>query len=212
MERVLAPEILDSLPADDPRARRSRADLRRINVLMGNARHLARELPADVRTLLDLGAGDGAFAQRIARDGMEITLLDRVSFSSAARTFNRVTDDAHAFLEKTSQRYDAIIANLFLHHLERDALRGLLERVERRTGLFIACEPQRSRMAYAASRLTWLIGASAVTRHDAVASVRAGFAGQELSALWPRSGDWTLSERAAPPFSHLFVARRHAAR
>jgi len=54
-----------------------------------------------------------------------------------------------------------------------------------------------------------LMGCNAVTRHDARVSVRAGFRDDELSRLWP-SGGWTLEERGAPPFSHLFVARRDA--
>jgi hypothetical protein len=37
-------------------------------------------------------------------------------------------------------------------------------------------------------------------------SVRAGFAGKELSAAWP-AGAWQLEERVAWPFTHLFVAR-----
>jgi 2-polyprenyl-3-methyl-5-hydroxy-6-metoxy-1,4-benzoquinol methylase len=211
MQRVLEPEVLDFLPCDDPRARRSRADLRRINVLMGNARHIARELDGTVRTLLDLGAGDGDFARRIARPGVRVTLLDRLAFPPAPG-FTRVQEDVHRFLERTDQRFDAIISNLFLHHLEREALRALLELVAIRTALFIACEPRRSRSALAASRLTWVLGAGAVTRHDARSSVRAGFRGHELSELWPRTADaWHVCERAAWPFSHLFVARRDGA-
>ena len=42
--RVLEPEWLDELPPQDPRAVRSRADLRRVNWLMGNARLIARVL------------------------------------------------------------------------------------------------------------------------------------------------------------------------
>jgi hypothetical protein len=52
-----------------------------------------------------------------------------------------------------------------------------------------------------------LIGCNAVTRHDAAASVRAGFAGRELSALWPARPGWRLREGRAGLFSHLFVAR-----
>jgi hypothetical protein len=51
----------------------------------------------------------------------------------------------------------------------------------------------------------WVLGCNAVTRHDAVVSVRAGFAGKELSAAWP-PGAWQLEERVAWPFTHLFVA------
>jgi hypothetical protein len=207
MERVREPELLDSLAADDPRAQRSRADLRRINFVMGNARHVARELGPDVRTLLDLGAGDSAFARRIARPDMKVTLLDRIAFPESPG-FIGVRSDAHHYLRKTARRFDAIIANLFLHHLDREALRTLLGLISRRTALFIACEPRRSRGALAAARLTWTLGASAVTRHDAAASVRAGFCGRELAELWPKNEAWVLAERAAWPFSHLFVARR----
>jgi hypothetical protein len=49
-----------------------------------------------------------------------------------------------------------------------------------------------------------------VTRHDAAISVRAGFSGGELSSAWPVAPGWSLMERSAPPFSHLFVARRDA--
>src|SRR5690606_611777 len=47
--RVVLPEILDSLPPDDPRAIRSRGDLRRINRLMGSLGWLLRALDALVR-------------------------------------------------------------------------------------------------------------------------------------------------------------------
>jgi hypothetical protein len=44
MRRVVIPELLDHLPQDDPAAERSRADLRRINFLMGNGRWVTRTL------------------------------------------------------------------------------------------------------------------------------------------------------------------------
>jgi hypothetical protein len=53
-----------------------------------------------------------------------------------------------------------------------------------------------------------LIGANAVTRHDAAVSVRAGFQGGELSALWPADPRWRLRECRAGLFSHLFLAQR----
>jgi hypothetical protein len=48
-----------------------------------------------------------------------------------------------------------------------------------------------------------------VTQHDAVRSVRAGFLGRELSALWPVNDEWQLSEQSAGLFSHCFIAKRH---
>ena len=54
-----------------------------------------------------------------------------------------------------------------------------------------------------------VLGANAITRHDAVASVQAGFADRELSALWPHAqADWRCHEYVAPPFTHVFSAVR----
>jgi hypothetical protein len=213
MERVLEPEWLDSLPPYDARAQRSRADLRRVNALMGNACHVARAL-ADANRIADLGAGDGSFMQRVVRrlrrPEVEVILVDRAALPDLQWQATAVTADAHEFLARPGPRFDAIVANLFLHHFEPAPLRRLLALAARRTPLFVACEPRRSRLALQASRLLGLLGCNDVTRHDAVASVRAGFFGRELSALWPEQDGWTLSEGPARPFSHLFVARRHA--
>jgi hypothetical protein len=103
---------------------------------------------------------------------------------------------------------DIITANLFLHHLDNQALARLLALAAGQAAAFVACEPRRSRFAAAGAHLVLALGANDVTRHDAVASVRAGFNGCELSALWPQG--WLMEERGAFPFTHLFTAR-HAA-
>ena len=197
--RSLEPEWLDTLPAEDPRAVRSRADLRRVNALMGNARIIARHL-GTARRIADLGGGDGSLMRAVARKlgrELEVTNVDRV----AGR-------EVFEFLAAPGRALDAIVANLFLHHLTVHDLRRLFLFASVRAPIFVACEPRRSRLALAGSRLMWFIGANDVTRHDAVISVRAGFSGGELSACWPLADGWTLLEQPAPPFSHLFVARR----
>ena len=205
---MLEPEWLDVLPPHDPRARRARADLRRVNLFMGNARRVARGIEG-ATTIADLGAGDGAFMRRVAPPGAQVVLVDRAGIAVDWDAVV-VSAEAHDFLARPGPRFDAIVANLFLHHLDEPALRRLLALAARRTGLFVACEPHRSRLALHACRLLGLIGCNDVTRHDAAASVRAGFAGRELSALWPDEAGWQLDERPAAPFSHLFVARRDA--
>ncbi len=102
---------------------------------------------------------------------------------------------------------DWLLANLFLHHFPTERLRELLALAAVRTSAFIVCEPRRAPLPLAATRLLGLIGCNAVTRHDARVSVRAGFAGEELSALWPSDGRWELREIAGGLFSHCFVAR-----
>ena len=222
MTRTLTAELLDSLPADDPRAVGSRRDLARINALMGNAKIVAHALSTgSVHRVLELGAGDGREAlrwgTRLAVRGSEITLLDhqpvvppsvRDGFRSAGWTCEVVADDALAFLESTEHRWDAIVSNLFIHHFETEPLRSLLDLIARRCDRFVACEPARTRLAYGASRALRLLGCNAVTLHDARVSVEAGFANREISSLWPKPVEWTLEERDAFPFSHFFHARR----
>jgi hypothetical protein len=222
--RRLEAELLDELPAADPRARRSRRDLRRINGLMLQANIMVRLLaghggPTPPRSLVDLGGGDGGFLLRLARSlaphwsGVHVTLIDRVDI--VAPETRRAMDVLGWRLEVVAAdvfdaltgvgRVDAVIANLFLHHFARPELQRLLAGIAAAAPFFVACEPRRSAVALGATRLLPAIGCNDVTRHDAMASVRAGFARKELSALWPMPG-WTLDERYAPPFTHTFVA------
>jgi len=104
--------------------------------------------------------------------------------------------------------FDAMIANLFLHHFPERPLAELLRAAAGLTRTFIAVEPRRWGPSLLVSRWLWLIGCSQVTRHDARVSVRAGFAGRELSPLWPEQQGWSLQEGPAGWCSHLFIARR----
>ena len=70
--------------------------------------------------------------------------------------------------------------------------------------------PRRHFTARLSCELLWLIGCNRVTRHDARASVRAGFHGHELSQFWPDPNAWKLREQSAGLFSHLFLATRTA--
>src|SRR3954467_11471062 len=85
--RLLEPEWLDEMPPQDPRAVRSRGDLRRVNWVMGNARLLSKHLHTGTR-LADVGSGDGSGMLRVARAlrprSVELTLVDRAPVVSAA--------------------------------------------------------------------------------------------------------------------------------
>ncbi|HYC45395.1 MAG TPA: methyltransferase domain-containing protein [Burkholderiales bacterium] len=223
LERTVEAEWLDALPADDPRAARSRRDLVVVNRIMGSAGIVRRALETRLSThaprIAEIGAGDGTLllgvAQACGWSRAQIVLVDRQPVVSAATEHRycalgcSVTveaADAREWLEGTREPYDAIVANLFLHHFETQALEAMLGAIARRTNLFVACEPRRARFPLAGSRMLGLIGCNDVTRHDAVLSVRAGFAGAELSALWPPRSGWTVQEGPAGLFSHLFVA------
>lgn len=227
MDRVVEPEWLDELPATDASARESRRDLRRVNALMGHARITAfnlRTLFVDRAPgrLIELGAGDGTFAVELARrlspiwKGVELLLVDRANLvggetSEQLRTLGwnvqAITADVFDFL-RAPPRADGIIANLFLHHFTSDELRHLFEQCAKFCDAFTACEPRRSRWCAGAARLLGFVGCNHITRHDAIVSVRAGFAGNELSALWPSSAEWICAEQSRGLFSHAFAARR----
>lgn len=227
MNRVVEAELLDSLPAEDARAVHSRADLRRLNFLMQHGRLMAREwrrlgIPAQVESVVELGAGDGTFCLTLLRSltplclAGEITLVDRQPIVSEqtrgalAKIAGRVKiarADVFEWLESAPPT-TVIIANLFLHHFEERELRHLLALVSERTQFFIACEPRRAGWSLFNSRLLGLIGCNDVTRHDAVVSVRAGFVGEELPRLWPEASGWEVREGKAGLFSHGFTARR----
>lgn len=226
MQRVVHPELLDELPSDDPRAIRSRKDLRRLNRIMGHARMVATLLRrANFHSwgkgIVDLGAGDGAFLLSVAPHlpRLHAVLVDKRGvideqvfdgFRALGWSLEGFGSDVFETLsEMPSVRGPAAIANLFLHHFCTDELKRLLQLIAERVDLFIACEPRRSGLALAASRLVRCIGCNHVTRHDAVASVRAGFADHELTDLW-KATDWQIEEGKFGLFSHyFFAARKH---
>lgn len=243
MKRIVEPELLDTLPPDDPRALRSRRDLRRVNAWMRNHAIMARALEQNwngpvPKQITELGAGDGNFLLRVAQRlgplgvpplggpdrlkpelrtrNVNATLLDRqknvssetlAAFASLGWRAEAVVADVFDW-PKTSNAGGVVIANLFLHHFEDARLSELLQKISERARLFIAVEPFRFAHPFLCSRLLWLIGCNAVTRHDAAVSVRAGFSGSEISTLWPDQQNWRLTEQRAGFFSHLFIARR----
>lgn len=226
-------EWLDELPADDPRAIRSRRDLARVNMWMlqagSMARALARHGAGTPRTILDLGSGDGTFMLRVAShlvprwSNVTVILLDqqnivtpatRNGFRALGWNVRTVTADLLTGLKDGALGdIDIVTANLVLHHFPAPELSQLLSQVATLAPLFVACETRRAPFAVLASRLLWFIGCNDVTRHDAVLSVQAGFTDHELSNAWPSESGWELHEHSARLFTHCFVAKRvrHAA-
>ena len=228
MKRIVEAEWLDNLPAQDPGAVGSRKDLQRLNAWMGSPGRFAslmnRELEPTVPCqIADLGGGDGRFFLRAARllqktvRAGRVTIVDRHSIvaqqtrEDLARLgwqLKLTQADVFAWLEQQNERvWDLMAANLFLHHFTDAQLSRLLAAAGRVSRMFVALEPRRSLLALAFSGCVRVIGCNHVTRHDAPASVRAGFSGNELTRLWQRDQNWALEERRAGWFAHMFVAR-----
>src|SRR5262245_33626272 len=135
MRRRVEPELLDLLPADDPRARRSRKDLQRVNAWMGHAKLVAAALRLacdgqPLHSIVELGAGDGEFLLRVARQ-LAAGSVTRVLLLDRQNLVRPETRDAFAALrcqveslqtelldwlkQPTKLQFDAMVANLFLH-------------------------------------------------------------------------------------------------
>lgn len=226
IDRIVEPEWLDRLPAQDCRAAGSRADLRRVNRLMGHARTVAVAIQSQLGQsswqLAELGAGDGSFAFSVVRQfapemrPQSVALVDRIpvietdtvrAFAKLGIEASPVRADVFDWL-RSAPPTSVLFANLFLHHFASAQLRELFTLAEERCTTFVACEPRRSQLAYYATKLLRLIGCNEVTRHDSVISVRAGFSGSELTQLWPNTGQWHIAEGSAGLFSHLFTGYR----
>lgn len=187
--------------------------------------------------VLELGAGDGSLMLAVARSlwpiwpSVQISLLDRVPLlcDDTKRRYAAMGWAASGHIQDALEwarqpeptvrwgssdalRFDVIVSHLFLHHFEAAELATLLRAAARRCDHFFACEPRRAPLAWAASHLVGALGANAVTRGDAVLSVRAGFRATELSGAWDAvAPGWTLQESQAGWFSHRFVAERDRA-
>jgi hypothetical protein len=248
--RIVSPEMLDHLAANDPAAQHSRRDLQRIHRVMGSSAIVARgwkalwpdfhqhPRPADAAPLrvLELGAGDGSLLLAVARrlgprwPAVHLTLLDRQDIVSPAtlaayralgwQVKVHVADvldwaqaQAHARTGAApAPAWNLISTCLFLHHFDGVQLDLLLRAAAATSSRFYASEPRRAVLALAGSYLVGALGANAVTREDAVLSVRAGFRAQELTQRWPAAvEDWACTEHAAGWFSHCFSARRQGA-
>jgi hypothetical protein len=224
--RRLETELLDVLPAHEPAAARSRRDHKLLNAVMMHPVIMARRMRchtvAAPRRIIELGAGDGSLMLRLGRrlarhwPGVGVVLVDRQDIVTpetrqAISTFGwraaHVTQDVFDYLA-VAEPADIIIANLFLHHFRAAQLSEIFMRCANLAPVFIALEPRRAGFPLLGSRMIGLLGCNYVSRHDAVASVRAGFRDNELSALWPERQRWTLDEGRASIVTHCFAAKR----
>jgi len=187
-ERVVVPEILDSLSPDDPRVQKNRRDLRYINFFMGNWRWIARRLKQHMQSgqwIVEAGAGEGDLARYLgtklpAIHSARYTGLDRVPAPEGWPAEDWIEEDFLQWKPNGQKLPDVLIVNLLLHQFKDEELAVLAERL-RDIPLWIFCEPRRSAHGLVGLSLLRPLGLCDVSWHDGRVSVRAGFRGEELA-------------------------------
>lgn len=212
-QRVVIPELLDHLPADDPEALRSRRDLRRINFLMGNERWVEAtvcELPSIAdKGIVEIGAGDGILCGKLAgrfphAPVAAYDLAPRPDTLNARVVWHR----GDIFEMPAPDQGGVLVANLFLHHFEAETLTELGRWLTNFEALVIN-EPDRSRLPHFLGGLMhpWI---NRVTRHDMHVSIKAGFAAGEITrCLGLGESDWSIRETSTWRGARRVVALRH---
>ena len=196
--RIVEPELLETLPEDHPDAIRARKDLLLVNRIMGNHRWIIHTLRRHCQPgwrITEIGAGDGALSRRLWQSGI-CHAGDLHAFDLARRPSTWPKEAAwtqgdifHHPLPAT----EVLVANLFLHHFQDDALRVLGGRISPSTLLIIAAEPARWRIHTLLGRLLCGIARlHPVTRYDMQVSIRAGFRGGELPSARGLGAEWEV--------------------
>jgi hypothetical protein len=193
--RRVESEILDSLPADDPAGLRSRRDLRMINALMGNFRWIEQCLESRPKSapVWELGAGEGCLLGRLAQHGHEGTGVDLAPRpSDLPEAAGWLQGDVFSELGDVGALGGAVVASLFLHHFEEESL-GRLGKLLSGCEFLAFAEPLRSSLALAEGYALFPL-VNAVTRHDMMVSIRAGFRRGELPNLLGLDDSWEVKE------------------
>jgi 2-polyprenyl-3-methyl-5-hydroxy-6-metoxy-1,4-benzoquinol methylase len=197
-ERLILPELLDTLPPDQARA--SLQDLVQINRRWGGhstLRHLLHDVLHKTRpdiepfSVLDVGAASGDMGACIRRwyPAAKVTSLDYVESHLAQSGTPKVAGDAFRLPFRPGS-FDYVFCSLFLHHFQNEdvvrLLRGFGE-VARKAVLVIDLE--RNPIPY--YFIAWtrpLLGWDPMTVHDGAISVEAAFHRKELEDLARQAG------------------------
>lgn len=194
-ERVVVPEILDELAGDDPRALRSRQDLRMINAMMGNERWILRELQGTEVGVAELGAGQGELLGKVAGLLGERAVATGFDLQGKPKNLSKGLKwkQGDLFQNLGEEPSPIVVGSLILHHFEEEQLLQLGQLLAGREKLIFA-EPLRSEIAVMEGYTLFPL-VNEVTRHDMIVSIRAGFHVGELPRLLGLEEGWVWEEK-----------------
>ncbi|MFZ0955636.1 MAG: methyltransferase domain-containing protein [Candidatus Sulfotelmatobacter sp.] len=201
MKRVDIPELLDSDACSPEDVQASLRDIGRVNRWFGGVATTQKLIGGVVEatglrhfSLLEVAAGTGEVSEivreNLARSGitLDIRLLDR-AWSHLPKCGGAIVADALA-LPFRDAAFDLVSCNLFVHHLDPEALARFVReaiRVSRRAALIsdLVRNPLHLALVYAGFPLM----RSPISRADGVASVRRAYTPGELQQIISSAAD-----------------------
>jgi 2-polyprenyl-3-methyl-5-hydroxy-6-metoxy-1,4-benzoquinol methylase len=207
-------ELMDDPGCDLHLLRRTYRQFAVVNRLVSGWRHLytrtLRPLLAERSrsTLLDVGFGGGDIPLCLSRwarhDGLDVAVTAVDPDPRAADFMGSSSDERVEFRQASTadlvaegRRFDVVVSNHLLHHLDAAALQALLADSERlATRLALHNDLQRSAFAYGGyGLLTWPLARSSFLHTDGMLSIRRSYRPPELAGVRP---GWSV--RSAVPF------------
>lgn len=193
-------EIMDDPECDPARLDRTYAHFVTLNRLIAGwgkvyRRWIRPRLREGGSTLLDIGCGGGAVAHllrvRALRDGFDLRVTGIDPDERAIRYARRFTDVEavrcdSATMAATGRRFDVVLSNHLLHHLDDRQRAGLLrdsETLARHVALHN--DIRRDDLGYAAFSLLGFAFPRSFIRDDGLTSVRRSYTQAELEAVLP---------------------------
>ncbi len=202
-------EMMDDLAQDDAGLRRSLADIRRINTILGWRRYAVGAVARRVRasgmrsfSLLDLASGSADIPLAIADWANRSGIAARIVVSDIhpvmlavareqTRTTPTVTVETCDALNPhyPDGSFDIALCTLALHHFAPEDAAQILRSMARVGRHVMVFDLARARLAYlGALVMTRGLRMDPITRFDAPASVRRAYTATELRALAKQAG------------------------
>lgn len=198
-------ELMDDPDCDPAALDRTYARFRLVNRLVSGWRRTYTDrirplLSTDRCTsLLDVGSGGGDIPRALARwartDGLSLRVVGvdpdprAQAFATASPAPSGVTfrRAGSAELVAAGERYDVVISNHLLHHLDATGLPRLLDDCQRlATRLVLHSDLRRSRLAYLGwGAVSWPAARDTFVFTDGLRSIRRSYRPAELAATVP---------------------------
>lgn len=193
-------ELMDDPDCDERMLRRTYVGFRVLNPVVAGWRRTYRRLirpllsAADERTLLDVGCGGGdvtrSLARWAARDGMRLRVTGIDPDARAheyAQSLRPVAGVSfrRAWLHEVEERFDIVVSNHVLHHLD-DVAAFLAQSDQHARVMSVHSDLARSRAAHAAfGLLSAPFFPGSFIRADGLTSLRRSFTAAELREIAP---------------------------